>query len=100
MSQDEVKVKSLNKAITLLDILSTEDEGMKLSALSERSGYPKSTVHAQLSTMRDRGLVSQLDNGAYTLGIKLFEYGAQKAKLIFVKHSVLQSILFARYKFS
>ncbi len=76
MSQEEVKVKSLNKAITLLDLLSTEDEGMKLSALSERSGYPKSTVHALLSTMRDRGLVSQLDNGAYTLGIKLFEYGA------------------------
>lgn len=76
MSQEDVKVKSLSKAITLLDILSSEDDGMKLSALSARSGYPKSTVHALLSTMRDRGLVSQSDNGAYTLGIKLFEYGA------------------------
>ena len=76
MSQEETKVKSLNKAITLLDILSSEDGGMKLSQLSQRSGYPKSTVHALLSTMRDRGLVSQTDSGTYTLGIKLFEYGA------------------------
>lgn len=76
MHQEEAKVKSLDKAITLLDILSAEDGGLKLSALSERTGYPKSTIHALLSTMRDRGLVSQLDNGCYTLGIKLFEYGS------------------------
>jgi len=49
---------------------------MKLSELSDKAGFPKSTVHALLSTLHDRGLVSQLDNGAYTLGIKLFEYGA------------------------
>lgn len=76
MSQDNTRVKSLDKAITLLDLLSAEDGGLKLSQLAERSGYPKSTIHALLSTMRDRGLVSQLDGGEYTLGIKLFEYGA------------------------
>lgn len=76
MNQEEVKVKSLDKAITLLDLLSAEDGGMKLSELSARTGYPKSTVHALLSTMRERGLVSQLDNGSYTLGIRLFEYGS------------------------
>ena len=76
MSQEETKVKSLDKALTLLDLLASRDGGMKLSQLSELSGYPKSTAHALLSTMRDRGVVSQLDNGAYTLGIKLFEYGA------------------------
>lgn len=76
MSREEARVKSLNKAITLLDILAGEDNGLKLSELSERSGYPKSTVHALLSTMRDRDLVNQTDGGRYTLGIKLFEYGA------------------------
>lgn len=76
MNREDAKVKSLDKAITLLDILSSENGGMKLSELSERSGYPKSTVHALLSTMRDRGLVSQLDDGSYALGIKLFEYGS------------------------
>lgn len=70
------KVQSLGKAIDLLDILSVEEHGLRLGAISERSGYPKSTVHALLSTMRDRGLVSQQDDGAYTLGVRLFEYGA------------------------
>lgn len=76
MPREEIRVKSLDKALSLLDILASQDGGMKLSQLSEKSGFPKSTTHALLSTMRDRGVVSQLDNGAYTLGVKLFEYGA------------------------
>ena len=73
---NENKVHALSKAIDLLDILAGEEKGLRLSAIAARSGYPKSTVHALLSTMRDRGLVSQQDDGAYTLGIRLFEYGA------------------------
>lgn len=76
MSDNENKVRSLSKAIDLLDILTGEREGLKLGELSERSGYPKSTAHALLSTMRDRGLVTQRDDGRYTLGIRLFEYGS------------------------
>ena len=73
---NESKVHSLSKAIDLLDILSAHDRGLKLGAIAERSGYPKSTVHALLSTMCDRGVVAQQDDGTYTLGIRLFEYGA------------------------
>lgn len=73
---NESKVHSLSKAIDLLDILSAQDGGLRLGVIAERSGYPKSTVHALLSTMRDRGLVTQQDDGSYTLGIRLFEYGA------------------------
>jgi len=73
---NENKVHSLNKAIDLLDLLSRESGGMKLGTIAERSGYPKSTVHTLLSTMRDRGVVAQQDDGRYTLGIRLFEYGA------------------------
>ena len=76
MSESENKVRSLSKAIDLLDILSAEKNGLKLGELCERSGYPKSTAHALLSTMRDRGLVAQRDDGRYTLGIRLFEYGS------------------------
>ena len=73
---NENKVQSLQKAMDLLDILSASDGGLRLGAIAERSGYPKSTVHALLSTMRDRGLVAQQDDGSYALGIRLFEYGA------------------------
>jgi len=76
MSENENKVRSLSKAVDLLDILSSDLNGLKLGDLSERSGYPKSTVHALLSTMRDRRLIAQRDDGRYTLGIRLFEYGS------------------------
>lgn len=74
--EEQVKVKSLSKAIDILDLLSQNSGGVSLSELSARLGYPKSTAHALLSTMRDRGLVRQLPSGAYTLGLKLFEYGS------------------------
>lgn len=76
MDESKGKVKSLSKAIDILDILSASRRGLSLSELSERSGFPKSTTHALASTMRDRGLLRQLQNGDYALGMRLFEYGS------------------------
>ena len=70
------KVKSLDKAIDILDVLAAARSGLTLSELSEKCGYPKSTTHALASTMRDRGLLRQLPDGSYALGMRLFEYGA------------------------
>ncbi|MBQ3266039.1 MAG: IclR family transcriptional regulator [Ruminococcus sp.] len=76
MNDEKGKVKSLSKAIDLLDALTASRQGMTLSELSERCGYPKSTTHALASTMRDRGLLRQLPDGSYALGMRLFEYGS------------------------
>ena len=70
------KVKSLDKAMDILDILCKERRGLSLSELSLRCGYPKSTTHALASTMRDRGVLRQLPDGSYALGMRLFEYGS------------------------
>ncbi len=75
MEHETGKVKSLIKAIDVLDTLASARRGLTLSELSERCGYPKSTTHALASTMRDKGLIRQLPDGAYALGMKLFEYG-------------------------
>ena len=76
MEDNKGKVKSLNKAIDILDALSASRGGLSLSELSARCGFPKSTAHALASTMRDRGLVRQLPDGSYALGLRLFEYGS------------------------
>ncbi len=73
--ENNAKVKSLSKAISILDLLSSHSAGMTLSQISAELSVPKSTAHALLSTMRDRGLVQQLSTGAYSLGMRLFEYG-------------------------
>lgn len=76
MEENTGKVKSLSKAIDILDALSAARNGLSLSELAVRCGFPKSTTHALASTMRDRGLLRQLPDGNYALGIRLFEYGS------------------------
>lgn len=80
MEDNKGKVKSLNKAIDILDALSATRGGLSLSEISVRCGFPKSTAHALASTMRDRGLIRQLPDGSYALGMRLFEYGSAVSK--------------------
>ena len=63
------------KAMQLLDILDASTMPLSLAQISARTGWPKSTVHGLLSTMREYSVVSQNDDGSYMLGIRLFEYG-------------------------
>lgn len=69
------EIRSLTKAFEILDLLTLYKNGAELREIASQLSYPKSTVHAILSTMRDRGVVKQLPSGSYALGIKLFEYG-------------------------
>lgn len=68
-------VHSVDKALTLVEILLRRRAPMKLSEIACVSGYPKSTVHALLSTLREHSMVEQMQDGKYFLGIRLFECG-------------------------
>lgn len=68
-------VQSVDKAMTLLEILLARRTPMTLQELSAASGYPKSTAHALLTTMRSHSAVEQQRDGRYALGIRLFECG-------------------------
>ena len=69
------QVKSLVKALELLDILSNKQAPMTLRELYQASGYPKSTIYALLSTLRAYGCIRQESDGRYYLGTKLFQWG-------------------------
>lgn len=77
--QQQNTVHSVDKAITLLELLLENGAPMTLAELSARSGFPKSTTHALLSTMRRRSMVTQRDDGRYYLGLRLFECGCAVA---------------------
>jgi len=68
-------VHSVDKAMELLELLLRSRLPMTLQELSAASGYPKSTVHALLATLRRHEMVRQTDSGRYDLGIRLFECG-------------------------
>lgn len=68
-------VKSLGKAMQLIDIINQARMPLSLMRLSQLSGYPKSTVYALLNTLRGCGCIRQESDGRYYLGTKLFEWG-------------------------
>lgn len=70
-------ILSVAKAMELLQILSQVGHPMSLKELSERCGYPKSTVFGLLTTMRTYDVITQTEEGKYALGLRLFEYGRQ-----------------------
>lgn len=69
------QVKSLIKALELVDILSRNQAPMTLQGLHQTSGYPKSTIYSLLSTLRTYGCIRQEADGRYYLGTKLFQWG-------------------------
>lgn len=73
--QDGKIIQSVSKAMRLLDLLAESDEAQSLSEISQKTGWPKSTVHGLLATMRENSVVAQDEEGRYMLGIRLFEYG-------------------------
>ena len=69
MSHENGPVQSVAKALRLLGLLMEAHQPLTLAALSEQTGWPRSTIHGLLSTMRESAVVDQQSDG------RLFEYG-------------------------
>ncbi len=70
------QIRSVAKALMILDLLTENPHGLSLSAISRKLNMAKSTTHGILSTMRDFGYIEQSPfNGYYKLGMRLFEAG-------------------------
>ncbi|MDL2323705.1 IclR family transcriptional regulator [Ruminococcaceae bacterium OttesenSCG-928-A16] len=69
-------VQSVERALLLVDLLAKEQREMSLTEISKSMGWPKSTVHGLLSTLRDFQYIDQSPaSGHYQLGIRFFELG-------------------------
>ena len=76
MSEPEAKsIHSVAKSIRLLELLREAGQPLSLTDLYGATGWPKSTIHGLLSTMREAGFIEQTQAGRYWLGIRLFELG-------------------------
>jgi DNA-binding IclR family transcriptional regulator len=70
-------VRSVEKAMKILDCMAAAQRPLTLQELSEKLGYPKSTVHAMLCSLRKNAVVEQSPvDGRYRLGVHLFELGS------------------------
>lgn len=70
-------VQSVERALDLLEKLVEFTEPVSITELSKQLGLHKSTVHRLLSTLRQRGYVTQdVKTNNYQIGLKLFEIGS------------------------
>ena len=71
-------VQSVKKALTLLDVLLFDDpgrEGVSLSTLAQRMGWPLNSTHNLLKSMAECGYVEQNGEGHYRTGPKCLRIG-------------------------
>ena len=60
-------IRSLLKAVDLLEAFSIRNSRYTLAELAERTGYPKTTIHTILKTLESRGYVERVGE-SYALG--------------------------------
>lgn len=71
---EEIKVKSLYKALNILDCFAVERPELGITEISEQLGLYKSNVHNIVDTFVKAGYLEQNpENGKYRLGIKILE---------------------------
>lgn len=67
-------IQSVDRALTLLEVIAEEREGLTLSVIAERAGLNPSTCHHLLSTLVQRGYLTHLSRThGYALGMKIRE---------------------------
>lgn len=72
-------VQSVDRALSILEVLSDQETGLGLSEISNQIDLHKSTVHRLLGTLMIRGYVEQDPHtNRYSLTMKLFELGNKK----------------------
>lgn len=73
----KARLSSVANSIRLLTSFSGEEDELAITALAQRLGLAKSTVHRLAATLAAAGFLEQnSDNGRYRLGVALFELGA------------------------
>lgn len=67
----------LNRAVRLLEAFDPSGKALSLSELGRRSALPTSTVLRLARQMLELGLLERLDDGRFTVGIRMLELGSR-----------------------
>lgn len=87
-------LKSLAKALDVVELLATHRRAMPLAEISRRLKMSKPTLHEILLTLAMRGFVERREGGMYQLGLRAWEVGsaASVEPLIAASAAVMQKI--------
>jgi IclR family KDG regulon transcriptional repressor len=89
-------MKSIKKAIEVVEFLAQRENGVGITQLSRELNLPKSTVHQILSTLKRVRFVEQTsEDKKYHLGLRIFELGnivQSQLQLRKIAHSYLYNL--------
>jgi IclR family transcriptional regulator, acetate operon repressor len=88
-------VRSVHRAFALLALFSPEQPSATLTRLAQQSGLAMSTVSRLMTTLEAMRFARRLDNGAWSLGVRILQLGAAAREtfdLIGVAEPVLDDI--------
>jgi DNA-binding IclR family transcriptional regulator len=89
-------MKSVEKAIEILEALAKRENGVGITQLSRELNLPKSTIHQLLSTLKSVRFAEQnLQDKKYHLGLRIFELGnivQSQLQLRKIAHSYLYNL--------
>ena len=72
-------VQSVDRALTILELLSENKDGLGITEISSKIDLHKSTVHRLLGTLIYKGFVIQeVSSNKYKISLKLYEIGVRK----------------------
>ncbi len=71
--QEKGSVQSIDRALSVLEALTGEREGVSLAHIAQRVDLHKSTTHRLLATLCVRGYAERLPGGDYRLGRRVVE---------------------------
>jgi IclR family KDG regulon transcriptional repressor len=84
------RIKSLDKAISILELMALEGKDLSLTEIGEHLGIGKGTIHRFLNTLKGRKFVQQdPDTKRYGFGIRAFELGRAIRRETFLKNLLL-----------
>jgi len=95
-AQTVASVQSLDRALTLLELIADED-GLTLSDMAQRAGVAPSTAHRILTTLQAHNYVEhEEERGQWLIGVRAFEVGAsflRNRKLVGIGRIVMRELM-------
>jgi DNA-binding IclR family transcriptional regulator len=64
-------IASVVKALEIMETFTPEEPSLSLAEISNKLGYPKTTLYTILATLEKKGYIEKGKNGVYSLGISI-----------------------------
>lgn len=86
MQRNYVEVQSLQRALDILEVISSSEAPVSLRFLTQETELPKSTVFRLLGNLEHRGYIRCNTDGTYQLGLRLLSMAQRMEQGFELKH--------------